>query len=142
MEMQRVDTLAEHLIAAEKNGTPIDLPSVEHPTMTLDDGYQVQRAIVAKKIADGARVIGKKLAFTSRGNQALFGVHEPAYGFLLDRGVRPPDTAVESAALIQPLIECELAFLMRRRLSGPRASIADVRRRGRSRRGPGAVGDR
>ena len=128
MDAVIIDTLADRLIRAEMSRTPVELPSVEYPTMTVDDGYQVQRAIVAKKVARGARVVGKKLAFTSRHNQELFGVHEPAYGFLLDSGVQTPDTPVESAALIQPLIECELVFVMRRRLTGPGATVPDVLR--------------
>ena len=44
--------------------------------------YEVQRAIVTKKVAQGARVIGKKIGLTSRANQEVFGVHEPVYGQL------------------------------------------------------------
>jgi 2-keto-4-pentenoate hydratase len=126
MDAQSIDVLADRLLAAELSRTPIELPSVEHPTMTLGDGYEVQRAVVAKKAARGARVVGKKLAFTNRSNQALFGVHEPAYGFLLDTGVLPANTSVDGAALIQPLIECELVFVMRRSLRGPGATVDDV----------------
>jgi 2-keto-4-pentenoate hydratase len=128
VDARTIDTLADRLIAAETSRTPIELPSVEYPTMTLDDGYRVQRAIVAKKVARGARVVGKKIAFTSRPNQALFGIHEPAYGFLLDSGVHASDTTIESDAFIQPIIECELVFVMRRRLGGPGITGADVLR--------------
>jgi 2-keto-4-pentenoate hydratase len=126
MDAETVASLADRLIAAELRRTPIELPSVEYPGMTLDDGYEVQRTIVAKKVARGARVIGRKLAFTNRQNQMLFGVHEPVYGVLLEGGVHAADTPIDATALIQPLIECELVFMMRRRLGGPGATAADV----------------
>ena len=45
--------------------------SATYPEISLDDGYAIQRAIVRKKVATGARVIGKKVAFTSRANQEM-----------------------------------------------------------------------
>jgi 2-keto-4-pentenoate hydratase len=126
MDARSIDELADRLVAAEVSRVPIEVPSVEHAAMTLDDGYAVQRAGLARKVARGARVVGKKLAFTNHSNQTRFGVHEPTYGFLLDSGVRPANSAVDPAALIQPLIECELVFVMRRSLRGPGASAGDV----------------
>jgi len=35
---------------------------------------------------------------------------------------------VETAALIQPIIECEITFVMRRRLAGPGVTVPDVLR--------------
>lgn len=123
-----IDALADRLITAERTRTPIELPSVEFPGMTVEEGYQVQHAIVAKKVARGARVVGKKVAFTSRAQQELFRVHEPAYGQLLDRGVHAEHAPLTAAALIDPLIDCEVAFVMRRRLAGPGVTVPDVLR--------------
>jgi 2-keto-4-pentenoate hydratase len=121
-----IDALSERLITAEMTRRPIEVPSVEHPGLTTEDGYHVQRAIVAKKVARGAHVIGKKVAFTSRANQELFGVDEPAYGQLLDSGVHQERLPVEAAMLIDPVIDCEITFVMRRRLVGPGVTVHDV----------------
>jgi 2-keto-4-pentenoate hydratase len=123
-----IDGLVDRLITAETTRTPIELPSMECPGMTVEEGYRVQRAIVAKKVARGSRVIGKKVAFTSRANQELFGVHELAYGQLLDSGVYPEHAPVEPNTLIDPLIDCEVTFVMRRRLVGPGVTVPDVLR--------------
>jgi 2-keto-4-pentenoate hydratase len=128
MNVQAIEALAERLIAAETTRTPIEVPSVEYPGMTAEDGYRVQRAIIAKKVACGARVIGKKVGLTSRANQEVFGVHEPVYGQLLDGGVQAENTPVNTVALIQPIIECEITFVMRRRLAGPGVTVPDVLR--------------
>jgi 2-keto-4-pentenoate hydratase len=58
----------------------------------------------------------------------VFGVHEPVYGQLLDTGVYTEQTPVQTAALIQPIIECELTFVMRRPLAGPGVTVPDVLR--------------
>ena len=107
---------------------PIDVPSLAHPDMTAEEGYHVQRMIIATKVARGAPVIGKKIRLTSRANQEVFGVHEPVYGQLLDTGVYTEQTPVQTAALIQPIIECELTFVMRRPLAGPGITVPDVLR--------------
>jgi 2-keto-4-pentenoate hydratase len=47
-------------------------------------------------------------------------------GQLLDTGVHPENTPVVTERLIQPIIECEITFVMRRRLTGPGVTVADV----------------
>ena len=126
METHQRDELVERLLSAEATRTPIEVPSRTYLDMSAQDGYEVQRAIVAKKVAQGARVIGKKIGLTSRANQEVFGVHEPVYGQMLDRGMHPESVPVQTETLIQPIIECELTFVMRRRLEGPGITAPDV----------------
>jgi 2-keto-4-pentenoate hydratase len=47
MDARTLETLADRLIAAEETRTPIEIPTLEYPGMTPEDGYQVQRLIVA-----------------------------------------------------------------------------------------------
>lgn len=126
MDEQLIAALAAQLIQAERTRTPIEVPSITYPEMTVEDGYRIQQAIVATKVAQGGRVVGKKIGLTSRANQDVFGVREPVYGQLLDSGVHPEQTPVNTAALIQPIIECEVTFVMRRRLEGPGVTAPDV----------------
>ncbi len=126
METQQREELAERLLTAEATRTPIEVPSLTYRDMDAQDGYEVQRLIVGKKVARGARVIGKKIGLTSRANQEVFGVHEPVYGQLLDRGVHPEGVPLATETLIQPIIECEITFVMRRRLEGPGVTAPEV----------------
>ena len=128
MDARTIEALADRLIAAEATCAPIGIPSVEYPGMTSEDGYGIQRTIITKKVARGARVIGKKLAFTSATNRERVGVHEPGYGQLLASGVYAENTPIRIGTLIQPIVECELAFVMRRRIAGPGVSVPDVLR--------------
>jgi 2-keto-4-pentenoate hydratase len=126
MDTRTISELADCLLAAEETRTPIEVPSITYPGMTVADGYDVQRAIIARKVARGDRVIGKKVGLTSKANQDVFNVHEPVYGQLLASGVHPEHAPVHTARLIQPIIECEITFVMRRRLAGPGVTVPDV----------------
>ena len=50
-------------------------------------------------------MVGKKIGLTSRANQEVFGVHEPVCGQLMGQGVYLEATPVDTASLIQPIIE-------------------------------------
>ena len=128
MDAQTVETLADRLMAAEKSRTPVEVLTMDHPDMTVDDGYRIQLAIAARKKAAGDRVVGKKIGLTSRANQEVFGVHEPVCGQLLGQGVYMEGTPVDTATLIQPIIECEITFVMGRRVEGPGVTVPQVLR--------------
>jgi 2-keto-4-pentenoate hydratase len=128
MDAQLIETLAERFLRAEETRTSLEVPTIQYPDMTVADGYAVQRMIVAKKVARGDRVIGKKVGLTSRANQDVFGVHEPVYGQLLASGVYMENIPVQTARLIQPIIECEITFVMRQRLQGPGVTVPQVLR--------------
>lgn len=128
MEPQVIEALADRLLVAEETCTPIEVLSLEYPDLTVEDGYRIQAAIITKKCARGEKVIGKKVGLTSRANQAVFNVHEPVYGQLLASGVHLEDAPVTMSALIQPIIECEITFVMQRRLEGPGVTVPQVLR--------------
>lgn len=120
-----VAELAERLDVAERERTQVDQFSAEFPEMTIPDAYEVQRAWVAKKIARGARRVGRKIGLTSRAMQRSSNIDEPDYGVLLDDmvfegGVIPRDR------FIVPRVEVELAFILGRPLAGPDVTIFDV----------------
>lgn len=128
MNARHIEELAERLLVAEETCAPIEVPSFVYPDMTVEDGYHVQQTIIANKVARDERVIGKKIGLTSRANQEVFGVHEPVYGQLLASGVHAENTPVDASSLIQPIIECEITFVMQRRLEGPGVTMPQVLR--------------
>jgi 2-oxo-3-hexenedioate decarboxylase len=85
---------------------------------TLADGYVLQRALMKRAAARGAGLRGFKVGTTSAAAMARVGIDEPLYGFLeRDDGVANGGV-VDSAALIAPRIEMELAFVTGGDLSG------------------------
>lgn len=109
---------AQELDTSEQTGTPLTHFSKRFPAMGIDDGYRISRAWVALKTARGDRPIGHKIGLTSRAMQQASQIDEPDYGTLLE-SMRFAPGAIPLKRFISPRVEVELAFVLKRRLSGP-----------------------
>ena len=121
-----VEALAARLDEAERNRTQIGQFSLEHPEMTLEDGYAVSRAWVKRKLAEGRKVIGHKIGLTSRAMQRSSNVNEPDFGTLLDDMLFLDGHDIPIERFIEPRVEVELAFILKEPLKGPGATLFDV----------------
>jgi len=121
-----IEELATRLDVAERERQQIGQFSLEHPDMTLEDGYAVSRAWVKRKLANGRKVIGHKIGLTSRAMQRSSNVDEPDFGTLLDDMLFPDGQDIPVARFIEPRVEVELAFILKAPLKGPNCTIYDV----------------
>ncbi|MFJ8064457.1 2-keto-4-pentenoate hydratase [Psychrobacillus sp. NPDC096426] len=117
---------ANQLRKAEESlvGMP-PLTSVE-PTLTIKDAYSIQLENIERKVAQGHKIVGKKIGLTSKAMQTLLGVNEPDYGHLLDSMVVENGSAVPRQKLLQPKVEAEIAFVLKKDLIGPNVTTLDV----------------
>ena len=91
-----------------------------HPELDIDDAYAISLEFLRLRLADGERIVGKKIGVTSKAVQDMFGVHQPDFGFLTDRmTVAEGGTVPIAGHLIQPRAEAEIGFILRDRLEGP-----------------------
>lgn len=123
MDCQRI---AQELYDAEKGRYQIGMPTVSNPELTINDAYAIQLENIRKRVAEGEKVIGVKVGLTSKAMQALLKVDEPDYGHLTDKMLVLEGEACPIDELIQPKVEGELAFCLRKTLRGPGVTIADV----------------
>ncbi len=86
--------------------------------LSLDDAYAVQRALTALRIAEGERVVGWKLGYTSQAMREQMGVGAPNYGPLTDAMLLASGADLGDRAT-QPRVEPEIAVRLRSGLSGP-----------------------
>ncbi|MBM7502595.1 2-keto-4-pentenoate hydratase [Agromyces aurantiacus] len=93
-----------------------------------DAAYAVQALGIARRIAEGRRVVGRKIGLTSAAVQAQFGVHTPDYGVLLDDMVVADREPLPLDRFLQPRVEAEVAFVLGRDLDSPTTHVADVLR--------------
>lgn len=126
MTPDQITEAAEMLFQAERTGVQCGLLSLRHPDMTLDDAYAVQAALVARKRAEGRRVIGWKIGLTSRAMQQALNIATPDSGVLLDDMLFPDGATVPKGRFIQPRIEAEIAFVMKAPLQGHEVTRNDV----------------
>ena len=112
LDPELVETLAGELYEAERTQCQLSQFSVRFPSATVADSYAIQKAWVARKVSRGQRVIGKKIGLTSRSMQEAFGIDEPDYGILLDSMLFSSGDEIDTAGLIEPRIEAEIAFVL------------------------------
>ncbi|MBS7663612.1 2-oxopent-4-enoate hydratase [Pseudomonas lalucatii] len=99
-----------------------------YPQLTLEDAYAIQQQLIARRLDDGERVVGKKIGVTSQAVMNLLGVAQPDFGILTDAMTVNSGEAISTASLIQPKAEGELAFVLKHDLMGPGVTVADVLR--------------
>ena len=122
--------LAAELNHAEKSRVQVEHFSKRFPEMTIEDGYRINRAWVALKLAEGHQVIGRKIGLTSRAMQQASQIDEPDFGTLLEhmRYTCVPGKMLDIPIknFIAPRVEVELAFVLKHELRGPNISVEDV----------------
>jgi 2-oxo-3-hexenedioate decarboxylase len=121
-----IDMLAVRLDEAETRQEPITKITDEFPDMDWQDAYAVQRALLVRKQARGIRFAGYKAGLTSFAKMRQMGVDEPVMGFLTDAGMILDGGVIDTAALIHPKVEAEIAFVLKAPLSGPACDVEAV----------------
>jgi len=119
--------IATDLLRAEETGRQIELLSLRHSDMAMDDAYAVQNAICRRKLAQGRKVIGWKIGLTSKAMQYALDINIPDSGILFDDMAFDHGATVPAGRFIQPRIEAEIAFVMKNALGGDDVSPVDVR---------------
>lgn len=119
----------DELYAALRGRHTVQPLTTREPRITIEDAYHVSLHMVNRRLADGERLIGKKIGVTSKAVQRMLDVHQPDFGYLTDRMVYDSGGEMPiSSELIQPRAEGEIAFILKRDLIGPGVTHADVLR--------------
>lgn len=126
LTQDQIAQAATDLDQAERTRKQIGLLSLRHPEMTMDDAYAVQAAWVEQKLAAGRTVIGWKIGLTSKAMQSALNIDTPDSGVLLDDMVFANGGIVPAGRFIQPRVEAELAFVLKKDLAGLDTTIDQV----------------
>ena len=114
--IDRIEAAAEALRQARATGRPIARISESHGIADVDSAYAVAAINVRARLAQGRRIVGKKIGLTSRAVQQQLGVDEPDFGMLFDDMELLDGDALPATRLMQPKVEAELAFVVGRDL--------------------------
>jgi 2-keto-4-pentenoate hydratase len=121
-----IQEAATHLLEAEETKQVIKPLTVSYPEITVDEAYHTQLEMIRRKVANGGLIVGKKIGATSKAIQNMFGVNQPDYGHLLADMMVVEGEAISLGQYIQPKVEFEIAFILKKDLKGPNVSILDV----------------
>lgn len=124
--MSVAETHGARLHAALRNRASVAPLVQTHPTLTIDDAYAISIDFLARRTAEGERVIGKKIGVTSKAVQDTLGVHQPDFGFLTDWMHIDGAIDIDAKQLIAPKAEAEIAFILRDSLKGPGVTAEQV----------------
>ena len=123
---QQQQECAARLYKAETERKQIKALTLEYPDLDMSDAYAIQKAWVDQKIASGRKVIGYKVGLTSRAMQMAVNIDEPDYGVLLDDMLFEDGATLKASDFLDPRIEVELAFVLKKPLFGENVSITEV----------------
>ena len=123
-----VDILADEIKRALDTCTQIQPFTQRIPDLSVADAYKAAQRVRAMRVAEGAKVVGRKIGFTNFNIWPIYDVHEPIWGYVYDNTLTrasEPQATCSLQGLADPRIEPEIMFGLRRGLRGA-ASIAEV----------------
>lgn len=122
----QVSRAADELYQAEKARQQVAPVTQRFPHMDMDDAYAIQSQWVKRKVAEGDPVIGYKVGLTSRTMQRAMNIETPDFGVLLESMLFRNNQVISHADFTDPRIEVELAFVLKKPLSGTDLTVKDV----------------
>lgn len=128
LSKERADELGSALYEARRTRVPIAPLTEADPSLTMEDGYLVQQAVVRRYLDDGDRIIGYKLGLTSKPMQEMLKVDQPDFAPVMASHVITDGSAVAVSDYLQPKLEAEIALVLGADLEGPDCTALDVLR--------------
>lgn len=127
METSKIQLLGDELFEAMVAREAVSPLTSRGEDISIDDAYHISLRMLERRQASGAKVIGKKIGVTSKAVQNMLNVHQPDFGYLTDDMVfNSGEVMPISERLIAPRAEGEIAFVLKKDLSGPGVTNADV----------------
>ncbi len=120
--------VADKIQEAVRTGVPCAPIRDLIPAGAIDQAYAAQEINTERALADGRRLVGRKIGLTSLAVQKQLGVDQPDYGMLFADMAVLDGWEVARERMIQPKLEAEIAFVLGRDLDEERITVVDVLR--------------
>ena len=118
--------IAREIYRCFQENQQIPLLNTAYPDIEVEDAYRIQEFVVDAFKAAGRKIKGYKIGLTSKPMQEMAGTSEPDYSAMLDDMFIPESSELARDDWRDPLVEIEIAFVMKDRLQGPGINVADV----------------
>ncbi len=117
--------LAQRLRNAYRQGPVPPLRDGLEPT-DVEGAYAVQSENTRRWLAEGRRIVGRKIGLTARAVQAQLGVDQPDFGVLFADMEIPDGGMIPAGRLLQGKVEAEVALILGAPIDTTEATAADV----------------
>ena len=122
---KEINQAAELIQTAYETHQPI-APLRERFDMSIDDAYAIQEENTKHWIKSGRHLCGRKIGVTSHAVQSQLGVDQPDFGMLFSDMAFADSEEIPINNLLQPRIEGEIAFYLKRDLDQENVTLAEV----------------
>jgi len=127
MDKQTIEQLGDELYDALCMQRTVAPLTDRYADISVEDAYHISRRMVARRVAAGENIVGKKIGVTSAPVQEMLGVFQPDFGFLTDGMIFADGADIPIAGhMIAPRAEGEIAFRLKSDLVGPGVTGQDV----------------
>ncbi len=120
--------VADAILGAYATRRPVPPVREMLPEGAIDQAYAAQEFNTERWLAEGRKLVGRKIGLTSLAVQRQLGVSQPDYGMLFSDMAVPDGWDVAADQLIQPKVEAEIAFVIGRDLDDEHLTMADILR--------------
>lgn len=117
---------ANRLLEAARTKTPCAPVREIIGETDLAAAYGVQDILTEQRLADGGRLVGRKIGLTAKSVQQQLGVDQPDYGMLFADMDVMTGGEIPWPLLMQPKVEAEIAFVVGTDLTDPTVTTAEV----------------
>jgi len=115
--MTDISAIAEIVDRAAMTATEIPQFS-DKAALSMDEAYAAQALSLQRRYARGEKRVGIKMGLTSRAKMVQVGVSDVIWGRLTDAMREEEGGTVSLSKYVHPRVEPEIAFLMKKPLSG------------------------
>jgi 2-keto-4-pentenoate hydratase len=126
MSEEAIKKAAQKIRNAWKNGRTTKPVRHDLPKGDVDAAYAVQKLNTDYWIAEGRRVVGRKIGLTAKAVQTQLGVDQPDYGILYADMAMVDGEEIAAGAVVQPRAEAEIALVLEYDLFQEQLTVLDL----------------
>ena len=116
--MTDLDQFACILDDAARTATAVPQLTEEHPHLTVEDAYAIQKLSMDRRYDRGEHRVGVKMGLTSRAKMLQVGVSEVVWGRLTDAMRLVEGGDLVRSRYVHPRVEPEIAYIIGKQLAG------------------------
>lgn len=123
---KKIQAAAKRLREASEKGITCDPVRNLIGETEIEKAYAVQEINSALRIAEGARIVGKKIGLTNAVIQKRFGIDSPDFGMLWHDKEVWNNGEISVKEIMQPKAEAEIAFVLGKDLTSEKVTSFEV----------------